>query len=298
MSKNYIKVNSLSVSEELLNFVNREAIEGTNLNKKKFWDDFEKAIYKLVPINKSLLQKRRILQLEIDRWHLNNRGKNFNKNYYENFQKIGYLENEGNDIKLKTTNLDYEISKVPGPQLVVPVNNARYLLNDANARYQSLYDSLYGTDVIESEESANERYDPERGLEVIKFSKKFLDKFFTLKSESWKNIDRIYIEDKNLVLENYKKKINLKNKNKFVGYRGSKDKPEAIILKNNNLYIEIIINPYAFSAKSDPAGIADIIIEAAITTICDHEDSVASVDADDKVVGYRNWLGLMKGDLK
>ena len=138
---------------------------------------------------------------------------------------------------------------MPGPQLVVPINNARYLLNAANARYQSLYDSLYGTDVIESEESANERYDPERGLEVIKFSKKFLDKFFTLKSESWKNIDRIYIEDKNLVLQNYKKKINLKNKNKFVGYRGSKDKPEAIILKNNNLHIEIIINPYAFSAK-------------------------------------------------
>ena len=299
MSKNYIKVNSLSVSERLLNFVNKEAIEGTNLNKKKFWDDFEKAIYKLIPINKSLLQKRRILQLEIDRWHLNNRGKNFNKIHYENFlKKIGYLEKEGKDFKIKTKNLDYEISKVPGPQLVVPINNARYVLNAANARYQSLYDSLYGTDVIESEESANERYDPERGLEVIKFSKKFLDKFFTLKSESWKNIDRIYIEDKNLVLQNYKKKINLKNKNKFVGYRGSKNKPEAIILKNNNLHIEIIINPYAFSAKSDPAGIADIIIEAAITTICDHEDSVASVDADDKVVGYRNWLGLMKGDLK
>ena len=127
MSKNYIKVNSLSVSERLLNFVNKEAIEGTNLNKKKFWDDFEKAIYKLIPINKSLLQKRRILQLEIDRWHLNNRGKNFNKIHYENFlKKIGYLEKEGKDFKIKTKNLDYEISKVPGPQLVVPINNARY----------------------------------------------------------------------------------------------------------------------------------------------------------------------------
>ena len=299
MAENYIKVNSLSVSEKLLNFVNKEAIEGTNLNKKKFWEEFEKAIYKLVPKNKSLLETRRILQLEIDRWHLNNKNKNFNKNYYENFlKKIGYLKNEGKNFKIKTKNLDHEISKIPGPQLVVPISNARYALNAANARYQSLYDSLYGTDVIESEESASERYDPERGLEVIKFSKKFLDKFFTLKSGSWKNIDRIYIENKNLVLQNYKKKTSLKNISKFVGYRGSKDKPEAIIFKNNNLHVEIIINPYAFSAKSDPAGIADIIVEAAITTICDHEDSVASVDADDKVVGYRNWLGLMKGDLK
>ena len=299
MAENYIKVNSLSVSEKLLNFVNKEAIEGTNLNKKKFWDEFEKAIYKLVPKNKRLLETRRILQLEIDRWHLNNKNKNFNKNYYENFlKKIGYLKNEGKNFKIKTKNLDHEISKIPGPQLVVPISNARYALNAANARYQSLYDSLYGTDVIESEESASERYDPERGLEVIKFTKKFLDKFFTLKSGSWKNIDRIYIENKNLVLQNYKKKTSLKNISKFVGYRGSKDKPEAIILKNNNLHVEIIINPYAFSAKSDPAGIADIIVEAAITTICDHEDSVASVDADDKVVGYRNWLGLMKGDLK
>ena len=299
MAENYIKVNSLSVSEKLLNFVNKEAIEGTNLNKKKFWEEFEKAIYKLVPKNKSLLETRRILQLEIDRWHLNNKNKNFNKNYYENFlKKIGYLKNEGKNFKIKTKNLDHEISKIPGPQLVVPISNARYALNAANARYQSLYDSLYGTDVIESEESASERYDPERGLEVIKFTKKFLDKFFTLKSGSWKNIDRIYIENKNLVLQNYKKKTSLKNISKFVGYRGSKDKPEAIILKNNNLHVEIIINPYAFSAKSDPAGIADIIVEAAITTICDHEDSVASVDADDKVVGYRNWLGLMKGDLK
>ena len=180
----------------------------------------------------------------------------------------------------------------------MPINNARYALNAVNARYVSLYDSLYGTDVIQSEESASERYDPERGLEVIKFSKKFLDKHFTLNEKSWNNINKIQIVNKKLVLFSYHKKLFLKNDKKFIGFRGSNDNPSAIILKNNNLHIEIIINRLAFSAKSDPAGIADIIVEAAVTTICDHEDSVASVDASDKVTGYRNWLGLMKGELK
>ena len=299
MTENYIKVNTLSVSETLLKFINLEAIEGTGLDKKRFWDGFENSVYKLASINRELLKKRRILQLEIDRWHLKNKNKAFNKKSYINFlKKIGYVINEGKDFKIKTKNLDLEISKIPGPQLVVPINNARYTLNAANARYQSLYDSLYGTDVIQSEESASERYDPERGLEVIKFSKKFLDKHFPLKKGSWATIDRIYVNNKNLILQKYKEYKSLKNPNKFIGYRGDKEKPEAIILQNNNLHVEIIINPYAFSAKSDPAGIADIIVESAITTICDHEDSVASVDAGDKVVGYRNWLGLMKGDLK
>ena len=180
---------------------------------------------------------------------------------------------------------------------MVPINNARYALNAVNARYVSLYDSLYGTDVIQSEDSASERYDPERGLEVIKFSKKFLDKHFSLNDKSWNSINKIQVIDKKLVLLSYNKKLYLKNQNKFIGFRGSNDNPSAIILKNNNLHIEIIINPLAFSAKSDPAGISDVIVESAITTICDHEDSVASVDASDKVKGYKNWLGLMKGEL-
>ena len=299
MSEKYIKINSLSVSEELFNFINSEAIPGTNINEKKFWSGFSNSVHQLNPINKRLLSIRRRLQLEIDRWHLDNKNNTINLNNYKNFLiKIGYLKEPGPKFKIETSNLDEEISKIAGPQLVVPINNSRYALNAVNARYQSLYDSLYGTDVIESEESANERYDPERGLEVIKFSKKFLDNHFQLKEGSWKSVHNIYIEDKKLVLKINDKNIGLKDNSKFIGYRNTKEKPSAIILKNNNLHIEIIINPYAFSAKSDAAGISDIIVESAITTICDHEDSVASVDAKDKVVGYRNWLGLMKGDLK
>ena len=299
MSEKYIKINSLSVSEELFNFINSEAIPGTNINEKKFWSGFSNSVHQLNPINKRLLSIRRRLQLEIDRWHLDNKNNTINLNNYKNFLiKIGYLKEPGTKFKIETSNLDEEISKIAGPQLVVPINNSRYALNAVNARYQSLYDSLYGTDVIESEESANERYDPERGLEVIKFSKKFLDNHFQLKEGSWKSVHNIYIEDKKLVLKINDKNIGLKDNSKFIGYRNTKEKPSAIILKNNNLHIEIIINPYAFSAKSDAAGISDIIVESAITTICDHEDSVASVDAKDKVVGYRNWLGLMKGDLK
>ena len=299
MFEKYVKINNLSVSEKLFNFINSEAIPGTGINQKKFWEDFDNAVHLLSPKNKELLNTRRKFQLEIDRWHLNNKEKSFNLKEYKIFlEKIGYINKVGQGFKIQTKNLDDEISKVAGPQLVVPVNNARYVLNAVNARYQSLYDSLYGSNIIESEESASERYDPERGLEVIKFTKKFLDKHFEIKNGSWRNVNKIYIDENKLCLEIYSKKLLLKNNNKYVGYRGVKEKPEAIILKNNNLHLEIIINPNAFSAKSDPAGISDIIVESAITTICDHEDSVASVDANDKVIGYKNWLGLMKGDLK
>ena len=299
MSEKYVKINSLSVSGDLLNFINEEALPGTNLKEKKFWAGLEKLINELASENKDLIDVRRKLQLEIDRWHLINKGKKNNLNKYKSFlKKIGYLKKVGNNFKIKTKNLDNEISKIAGPQLVVPVNNARYVLNAVNARYQSLYDSLYGTDVIQSEESASERYDPERGLEVIKFTKKFLDKYFTLSSKKWVDVSKIYVKEKKLICDVYKGTTSLINDEKFIGFRGTKENPTAIILKNNNLHVEIIINPSAFSAKSDPAGISDIIVESAITTICDHEDSVASVDASDKVKGYKNWLGLMKGDLK
>ena len=299
MADNYIKTNNLSVSEKMFNFINYEVLPGTSIDMTFFWREFDKAIHELSIKNNKLLQERRRLQLEIDMWHLKNKDKEFEINKYKDFLiKIGYLKKNGPDFKIKTKKLDEEISKIAGPQLVVPINNSRYALNAVNARYQSLYDSLYGTDVIESEESASERYDPERGLEVIKYSKRFLDEHFELMGSKWNSVNKIYIENKKLILENYKKKTTLKEDKKFLGYRGTKEKPSAIILKNNNLHIEIIINPYAFSAKSDPAGISDIIVEAAITTICDHEDSVASVDAIDKIKGYKNWLGLMKGDLK
>ncbi len=298
MAENYIKVYNLSVSEVLYKFINDEALPGTGIDTRYFWKSLDKEAHELTPKNKNILKVRHKLQLEIDRWHLNNKKKFKTSDYKKFLRKIGYIQNEGPDFKIKTKNLDEEISKIAGPQLVVPINNSRYVLNAVNARYQSLYDSLYGTNVIESEESATERYDPERGLEVIKYSKKFLDKFFSLSSGSWKNIDKIEVINKRLSLNVYNKKVYLKDENKFLGYRGKKENPEAIILKNNNLHVEIIVNPNAFSAKSDAAGISDIILESAITTICDHEDSVATVDASDKVIGYRNWLGLMKGNLK
>ena len=299
MSEKYINVNNLSVSKDLFEFINSEVIPNTNLQKDQFWKRFDEEIHFLAPKNKELLQTRRKLQLEIDRWHLNNKEKIFKLDEYKNFLiMIGYLKNKGKSFKIETKNLDDEISTIPGPQLVVPISNSRYALNAVNARYQSLYDSLYGSDVIESEESVSERYDPERGLEVIKFTKKFLDNHFGIRNKKWKDVQKIFIKNDELIFETYKYKTNLVNKNKFIGYRGSKDKPSAIILKNNNLHVEIIINPYAFSARSDAAGISDIIVESAITTICDHEDSVAGVDSSDKVLGYRNWLGLMKGNLK
>ncbi len=298
MAENYIKVYNLSVSEVLYKFINDEALPGTGIDTRYFWKSLDKEAHELTPKNKNILKVRHKLQLEIDRWHLNNKKKFKTSDYKKFLRKIGYIQNEGPDFKIKTKNLDEEISKIAGPQLVVPINNSRYVLNAVNARYQSLYDSLYGTNVIESEESATERYDPERGLEVIKYSKKFLDKFFSLSSGSWKNLDKIEVINKRLSLNVYNKKVYLKDENKFLGYRGKKENPEAIILKNNNLHVEIIVNPSAFSAKSDAAGISDIILESAITTICDHEDSVATVDASDKVIGYRNWLGLMKGNLK
>ena len=299
MSEEYLKVSNLSVSKNLYDFINNEALPNSGISSNQFWRGLSSSLEILVPINKKLLDDRRKLQLEIDRWHLNNNKNTFDLDGYETFlKKIGYLKKEGPDFKIKTKNLDEEISNIPGPQLVVPISNSRYALNAVNARYQSLYDSLYGTDVIQTEESASERYDPERGLEVIKYSKKFLDKFFTLKKKSWKDVIEIKIINKDLYLDTYKIKDQLKEPSKFIGYRGAKEKPTAIILKNNNLHVEIIINPSAFSAKSDPAGISDIIVEAAITTICDHEDSVAGVDAEDKINGYKNWLGLMKGDLK
>ena len=298
MSEKYIKIENLSVSEVLYNFINEEAIPQSNINKKDFWQGFNEAVHELTPKNRELLKKRERIQIEIDRWHLDNKNEKFDENEYKNFlKKIGYLKDEGPDFKIKTKNLDDEISKIAGPQLVVPIMNSRYALNAANARFQSLYDSLYGTDVIESEESASERYDPERGMEVIKYTKKFLDDHFELDNSSWKQVNKIEINDTGLNFITYNGNTKLKNDNKFIGYRGEKEKPSAIILKNNNLHIEIIINPDAFSAKSDQAGISDIILESAITTICDHEDSVAAVDADDKVIGYKNWLGLFKGDL-
>ena len=299
MPKKYINLENLSISEDLFEFINKEALSGLEVTEKNFWKGLSKVSHELAPKNKELLKIRKRLQMDIDRWHIENSDKDFNLNTYKSYlEKIGYLKKEGPDFKIKTKNLDKEISNIAGPQLVVPIMNARYALNAANARWMSLYDSLYGTDVVSSEDSISERYDPERGLQVIKYTKNFLDKNFKLKNSSWKNVNNLIIKDHKLEIHTETQITSLEDDNKYVGYRLNKEKISAIILKNNNLHIEIIINPNAFSAKGDPAGISDIIVESAISTICDHEDSVAAVDSEDKIIGYRNWLGLMKKNLE
>ena len=299
MTSKYHSVNNLKVSEELLLFVNNELFNGTDISPEKFWKDFDKAVHELAPKNKELIDFRETLQKKIDKWHIDNKGKDIQIKEYKNFLKeIGYLKDEGPDFKIETSDIDEEIATIAGPQLVVPIMNARYALNAANARWMSLYDSLYGTDVIEaSEDSTSERYDPERGEIVIKYGREFLDKYFTLKDFSWRKITGIAIQNKELKVLKGVDITTLKDENKFVGHRGEANNPSAIILKNNNLHIEILKNPRAFSAQQDHAGISDIILESAVSTICDNEDSVAAVDAQDKVICYRNWLGLMKGDL-
>ena len=299
MKTKYQSVNNLKISQDLLTFVNEELLEGTNILPEKFWSGFDKTIHELAPKNLELIKTREKLQKSIDTWHIKNKDKKINIDEYKKFLKdIDYLKNEGPDFKIETKNVDEEISKIAGPQLVVPIMNSRYALNAANARWVSLYDSLYGTDIIESEEGGSERYDPNRGQEVIKYVREFFDKHIPLDGTSWKNIAGLKIINKDLKILKDDYEYKLKDTNKFIGHRGDANKPDAIILKNNNLHFEIIINPRAFSAAHDIAGISDVIAESAVSTICDNEDSVAAVDAQDKVICYRNWLGLMKGNLK
>ncbi len=299
MPLNYEKINNLRISKELVKFVNDELLKDIHIEKEKFWLDFDKVVHELTPQNKKLIQMREKLQKNIDDWHIENKGNEIKINEYKEFlKKIGYLKDEGPDFKIETSNVDEEIKNIAGPQLVVPIMNARYALNAANARWVSLYDSLYGTNIIESEEGGSERYDPNRGQEVIKYVREFFDKYIPIDGTSWKNIAGLKIINRDLIILKDDYEYKLKEKIKFIGHRGDAQKPSAVILKNNNLHFEIIINPKAFSAAHDIAGISDVIAESAISTICDNEDSVAAVDAEDKVICYRNWLGLMKGDLK
>ena len=300
MREKYIKINNLKVSEELSKFINDELLKDTSVTIEKFWSGLEKALNELVPKNRELIKFRENLQKKIDGWHIENKGKEINLNQYKKFLfEIGYLKKEGPDFKIETENVDEEIRNIAGPQLVVPVMNARYTLNAANARWMSLYDSLYGTDVIEqSEDSVSERYDPLRGEMVIKYGRDFLDKYFSLAGLSWKQITSLAVKHGKLKVLKGADIFELQDENKFVGHRGESDNPSAIILKNNNLHIEVLKDTRAFAAQQDHAGISDIILESAVTTICDNEDSVAAVDSEDKIICYRNWLGLMKGNLK
>ena len=299
MSVPYKNVNKLKVSEDLLSFVNNELLKDLEISPEKFWKGFDEAAHELASRNKELLNKREIIQKKIDNWYIENRDKEIIIEDYKKFLKdIGYLVEEGEDFNIDTHNVDDEITKIAGPQLVVPIMNARYTLNAANARWVSLYDSLYGTNIIESEEGGSERYDPMRGQEVIKYVREFFDKHIPIEGTSWKNIAKLKVANQDLIICKDDYEYKLKDKNKFIGHRGDAHKPNAIIIKNNNLHFEIIINPKAFSAAHDIAGISDVIIESAVSTICDNEDSVAAVDSVDKIICYKNWLGLMKGNLK
>jgi len=301
MKEKYIKVKNLSISEELLNFVNNELLPNTKLKKENFWNGFDKAVHELATKNKELLEKRDELQKKIDEWHKKHKGNKFNIKKYANFlKKIGYLKKPDQDFKIKTKNVDTEIAKICGPQLVVPISNARYALNAANARWVSLYDSLYGTDVIPETKGAlrGKTYNPLRGERVIYYVRNFLDKFVPLKDKSWKDLKKIP------KVNNNKLDLNLKNPKQFVGYKKKSKLLSSLLFVNNNLHIDILFDQDGTLEVNNPDGnqdiieIHDVFLESAISTICDHEDSVAAVDAQDKVIGYRNWLGLMKGNLK
>jgi len=298
----YIKKGSLSVSTDLESFLRSEVLPGLDLSEEHFWTSLEKIINEFSPKNKTLLGIRESMQGQIDAWHLANPGQEKNLDAYKNFLKeIGYLLEEGGDFKITTANVDPEIASIAGPQLVVPVMNARFALNAANARWGSLYDALYGTDMISEENGASRAgaYNPVRGDKVIEFAKNFLDKNFTIDNASYSDVNSFNIKNGRLEISLLNgETTNLINNNQFQGYKGSAEQPAGVLLKNNGLHAEIQIDPDHSVGATDPAGIKDVLLESAITTIQDCEDSVAAVDGEDKVVVYRNWLGLMKGDLK
>ena len=291
-----IDKNGLKISLVLFDFINNEVLPGTNIKSDDFWNKLEKVVHELSPINKNLLKKREIIQKKIDEWHKNNKGQDLDKKKYLTFLKsISYITEEKENFKIETSNVDEEIASLAGPQLVVPVDNARYALNAANARWGSLYDALYGTDVISG--SRGKGYNEERGKKVIKYVKNFLDETAPLSNSSWQNVSKIEIRNEDVVFIVDNKENVLKNKNQFTGYNGEKSNPSSILIKNNNLHIDILIDSNHMIGKSDKASISDVVVESALSTIIDNEDSVAAVDGEDKVKCYRNWLGLMKGDL-
>ena len=297
-----VQSGDLAIAEEFYKFINDEVLPGTNISPDKFWSEFESVIHDLAPRNRVLLSKRDELQSQINKWHQTHRNEPSDPETYKSFlTEIGYLIPEGDAFSIVTENVDEEICATAGPQLVVPVTNARYALNAANARWGSLYDALYGTDVIDEENGAERRgeYNPVRGERVIAFGRDFLDRTVPLDSGSHKDVAKYFISDGDLVakLANGRSTILADKSEKLVGYRGPSNLPSAILLMNNGLHVEIAIDREHTIGKDDPAGIYDLILEAAVTTIVDCEDSVATVDAEDKVVAYRNWLGLMKGDL-
>ncbi|MEI2470787.1 malate synthase G [Peribacillus frigoritolerans] len=295
----YVKVGNLQVASILFEFINKDGLPGSGLNQEQFWDGFEKLVHDMSPKNKKLLARRDEIQTKINTWHRENKEMDFNE--YKTFlQEIGYLEPEGEDFHITTEGVDDEIAFQAGPQLVVPVDNARYAINASNARWGSLYNALYGTDVISEKEGAYREgsYNEVRGGEVISFAKDFLDQVTPLKDHSHKDAVKYTVVDGKLAVTLKNGEItSLVEESKLVGNQGEYGNPSAILLKNNGLHFEIQIDRSHPIGKKDKAGVKDILMESTLTTIMDCEDSVAAVDADDKVLVYRNWLGLMRGDL-
>ncbi|GAA5442707.1 malate synthase G [Microbulbifer sp. NBRC 101763] len=297
-----VQIGNLQIAPELYNLVSEEVIPGTGVDADKFWGGLDAIVRDLAPVNRELLQKRDELQETLDRWYTENpEGVRDLEGYREYLREIGYLVDEPADFAATTENVDEEIATLAGPQLVVPVMNARYALNAANARWGSLYDALYGTDVISEEGGAEKgtEYNPVRGAKVIEFARNFLDQSAPLTCGSHKDAVQYRVNGSLLEVVLANGDIaTVKDGKQFVGYRGDSEEPSCILLKQHGLHFEVQVDRESPVGKTDDAGVKDVLLESALTTIMDCEDSVAAVDAEDKVVVYRNWLGLMRGDLK
>ena len=290
----YIEKHGLQVAVELADFVDGQALPGTGVNGDVFWKGFSELVHVLGPKNKALLDHRLALKGKIDNWHLERRGRLHDRDEYQAFLKeIGYLVAEGAEFNIETLNVDPEIAKIPGPQLVVPIMNARYALNAANARWGSLYDAMYGTDVLGDLPEGN-GYDRGRGGRVVARARVMLDDHFAIDGKSHADVHTYEVVEGQLLMDGHP----LRNPGKFKGYRGSRANPEAVLLANNSLHMELLFDGNNVIGRRDQAALADVLIESAVTAIMDCEDSVAAVDAEDKVLCYSNWLGLMKGDLE
>ncbi|MEL6681769.1 MAG: malate synthase G [Pseudomonadota bacterium] len=288
-----IAMHGLQVASELAHFINDQALPGTGIDPDAFWKGFAGLVAEMTPRNRAILQKRDDLQAKIDDWHVKQRGQAHDRSAYETFlNEIGYLVAEGDDFEIETANVDPEIATVPGPQLVVPITNARFALNAANARWGSLYDAFYGTDAM-GVQPPKGAYERGHGARVVARSRVFLDEAFPIAGTSHADVSRYVIRDGALLVDD----VPLMHPEKFVGYRGNPKAPDAVLLKNNGLHVELVFDRAHPIGSRDQALLADVRLESAVTAIMDCEDSVACVDAEDKVLAYRNWLGLMQGDL-
>jgi len=297
-----VTVGNLRVAKVLHDFVTNEALQGTGLDPESFWAGVDKVVTDLAPKNQELLARRDDLQAQIDKWHRQRVIGPFDPAEYQAFlTEIGYLQPEPADFTITTSGVDAEITTTAGPQLVVPILNARFALNASNARWGSLYDALYGTDVISEADGAEKgtSYNRVRGDKVIAYARGFLDDAVPLASGTWDQATGLKIDDGQLLIDlGDELSVGLAQPEKFVGYTGELGSPTwSVLLKNHGLHIEILVDPDSPVGATDAAGIKDVVLESAITTIMDFEDSIAAVDADDKVLGYRNWLGLNRGDL-